>query len=220
MKAQPTLESQSSPWLDAKGSIGLFGSKGLFAKGKSLPKYLRFAFACLFVLPTIYIAIRLAIFQGHVSWLLFLGLICALALVEELVFRWMVFGLLHRARISPAIIIYFSALLFAAAHVSTKSVVELWTVFISGIVLGIIYHETRKLYLVWVLHILINLSAKLPSHDTAQFFDLNLILFTMERATLQRIFISAFLSINLFFIFSWLRNNRGNYVARGSLPLK
>jgi membrane protease YdiL (CAAX protease family) len=84
--------------------------------------------------------------------LLFLAVAIVAPLVEELVFRGMLFQLLRR----PLPLwgaVGLSAFVFAIAHAIP---VLLPTFFLSGVALALVFHHTRSLYCSTFLHVLVN----------------------------------------------------------------
>lgn len=92
------------------------------------------------------------VFQGSL-WHEILGSIILIPIIEELLFRGIILkGFLKRY--SPIVAILLSALLFALFH---GNVIQLLSVFIKGILFGILFFKTKSIYPSIFAHIINNL---------------------------------------------------------------
>jgi membrane protease YdiL (CAAX protease family) len=98
-------------------------------------------------------------YQGAL-WMAVVGVAVVAPLVEEIVFRGMVFGWLRgRLPITWAVVI--SAALFSLEHIGFLQVTLFLPIFSTGIVLAILYHHARAIWPGVVVHGTFNLVATL-----------------------------------------------------------
>lgn len=103
-------------------------------------------------------------YQGAL-WLALLGVAVVAPLVEEIVFRGMVFGWLQQ-RVPLAAAVIISAALFSLEHISFLEVTLFLPIFTAGVVLAILYHHAKSVWPTVIVHGTFNLIATLVLFNT------------------------------------------------------
>jgi uncharacterized protein len=98
-------------------------------------------------------------FQGAL-WMAIIGVAIVAPVVEEIVFRGMVFGWL-RGRLPLVWAVVISATLFALEHIGFLQVTLFLPIFSTGIVLALLYHHARSVWPTVLVHGSFNLIATL-----------------------------------------------------------
>jgi uncharacterized protein len=93
-------------------------------------------------------------------WMAIIGVAIVAPLVEEIVFRGMVFGWL-RGRLPLISAVVISAALFSLEHISFLQVTLFLPIFSTGVVLAILYHHARSIWPTVLVHGTFNLIATL-----------------------------------------------------------
>lgn len=103
-------------------------------------------------------------FQGAL-WMAIIGVAIVAPVVEEIVFRGMVFGWL-RGRLPLVWAVVISAALFSLEHIGFLQVTLFLPIFSTGIVLAILYHHARSVWPTVLVHGSFNLIATLVLFST------------------------------------------------------
>jgi len=103
-------------------------------------------------------------YQGAL-WLALIGVAVVAPVVEEIVFRGMVFGWL-RERVPLVVAVLVSAALFSLEHISFLEVTLFLPIFSAGVVLAILYHHARSVWPTVLVHGTFNLIATLVLFNT------------------------------------------------------
>jgi hypothetical protein len=98
-------------------------------------------------------------YQGAL-WMAIIGVVMVAPVVEEIVFRGMVFGWL-RGRLPVLWAVVVSAALFSLEHIGFLQVTLFLPIFGTGVVLAILYHHARSVWPTVLVHGSINLVATL-----------------------------------------------------------
>ncbi|MEW5795276.1 MAG: CPBP family glutamic-type intramembrane protease [Candidatus Zixiibacteriota bacterium] len=145
-----------------------FAAAGLVGLSRDLPSFVAWGFV---IDRKLWISVVLIVITGAILIHRYPGTIWSYessmpwkvggATLEEIVCRGVfinsiVFVVRPRSKWTVAVLLCAAAALWAAAHIPTKSLVEIWGLFTSGVALGYIYYYTRSLLFPIFSHVTAN----------------------------------------------------------------